>query len=86
MKHRIWIELPKTAPVINGKDRKLTSDERREAARLATLMLQRLSPGTDYKFEYSEHDHNYWYGNPMGGMELVDNGHWFNLNYLAGEK
>lgn len=75
---RVWIELP--PPDEDDIERN------KEACRLVNNMLKRLSEPDDpdrNKFWYSEHEHRYCYGGPMGYVSLADNGHWLNLSYLG---
>lgn len=76
MTNRIWIELDKPKNDAHGQ----------EQVRLANNMLRRLldmpkgEPPTVY-FEYA--GGKYHYGNITGTIELADNGHWMNLDYLG---
>ena len=75
----IWIEL----------ERHPTDHERnRENARLASEMLRRLCPPEQLanlpRFTWGTD--RYCYGTPMGWRELSEDGEWFDLAALAGEK
>lgn len=74
MKNRIWIELSKPKSDAHGL----------EQVRLANNMLRRMNEAPlEVWFEYS--GGKYHFGNHMGTVELVDNGHWLNLDYLGRE-
>lgn len=78
MANRIWIELDKPTNKAHAE----------EQCRLANNMLKRLkgSPNDDTgEFFYTEHKgrKRYAFGGPMGYVDLPDNGHWLNLDYLG---
>lgn len=78
-KDRIWIELDRPKG-LSATDR-IEFCERQ--AELATKLLHRLGVNKDQRFYWSERDLCYCLGGPMGYLVLTDNGHWFNLKYLA---
>lgn len=77
MSNRIWIELERTSD-------KAFNDEQ---ARLANNMLQRLQPDPskplESTFYFSMHHGTYCFGGHNGYVDLPDNGHWLNLDYLG---
>lgn len=81
VKNAVWIELPLKNQDGTGP---LPIEERREHARLATLMMRRLGVDEGYEFAVDVNG-EYWWGGPMGGWRLREGGHWFNLEALSGE-
>lgn len=73
--NRVWIELEQPASAEHGA----------EIARAANRMLYRLGDGTERQdtFWWSQKDHRFCYGGPMGYHVCSDNGWWFNLDYLG---
>lgn len=70
-KNRIWIELDVPE---NDQHAELQCE-------LANKMLGRLGDTGGQKFSLD--GRHYCYGNNMGAIQLIDRGHWFNLDYLG---
>jgi hypothetical protein len=77
---RVWIELPRPKGATDHERK----DETDRICNLANTMLQRMDPGTEYRFFWSEHKSMYAYGHQHGSYRyLADNGEWLNLEYLG---
>lgn len=78
--NRIWFELE--PPKGNTPDeRQKIGDARCE---LANNLLQRIDPGTEYRFFYSADKCMYAYGYRNGSYRyLLDHGEWMNLDYMG---
>jgi hypothetical protein len=78
--NRVWFELePPKADT--PEERQKIGDARCE---LANNLLQRIDPGTEYRFFYSAPKCMYAYGHRHGSYRyLSDNGEWMNLDYMG---
>lgn len=74
-RNRVWIEL----------ERPSNEQHAAQIVTLANNMLRRLSGENvlQQEFGWDEGERQYWWGGPMGAQVLLDNGHWFNLDYLG---
>lgn len=70
--NRVWIELEKPRDKVHAD----------QISALANNLLQRITPGTDYKFFYSENKAMFCYGH-ITFEYLSDRGKWFNLDFVG---
>lgn len=81
--NRIWIELELPR---EKKGQPMNHDLGRQRAALATRMLNTLGDSGGQRFDWSERNLRYTYGDRMGFENLTDSGKWFNLDYLGREE
>jgi hypothetical protein len=87
--NRVWIELerPRKLPRGQVNDQGGSSDLTHAGLiyERANNMLQRLMPGTPYKFWWSARHACYALTTSEAGTFIVlsDNGHWFDLDYIG---
>jgi hypothetical protein len=76
--NNVWIELKRPDPELPQAERDALGDKR---APLCSMMIERLGGTADYCFWRPKT--GYCFGGPMGFIEAVDNGYWFNLDFLG---
>lgn len=78
--NRVWIELELPKGDTEAK-RKAAGDT---ISALANNLLQRITPGTSYRFFWSADKAMYCYGQEGGSYRyLRDNGEWLNLDFVG---
>jgi hypothetical protein len=75
-RNKVWIELEEPRDAVHAQ----------QLVELGNNMLQRLAGSgvqITHKFSYLESTGRFYYGGSMGELELIDRGHWFNLDHLG---